>query len=42
MYAMEFWKKIHPSVLYRNICESAKDKQKLNVQLVHEGTLQEI
>ena len=41
---MEFREKIHPSVLYKNIFESAKDKQKLNVQLVHEleGTLGEI
>ena len=41
---MEFRKKIHPSVLYNNVWESAKDKQQLNVQLVHEleNTLQEI
>ena len=41
---MEFRKKIHHSVLYRNVYESAKDKQQLNVQLVHEleSTLQEI
>ena len=42
--AMEFRKKIHPSVLYKNVHESAKDKQQLNVQLVHEldSTLQDI
>ena len=41
---MDFRKKIHHSDLYRNVCESAKDKQQLNVKLVHEleSTLQEI
>ena len=35
VHKMEYRKKIHPSVLYRNVWESAKDKQQLNVKLVH-------
>ena len=41
---MEFRKKVPHSVLYRNVCKSAKDKQQLNVKLVYklESTLKEI
>ena len=44
VFKIEYRKKIHHSVLYRNVLESAKDKQQLNVKLVDEveSTLQEI